>query len=76
MAALGWGLLRIAVPALTGLTIDRAITPHNHAVLIELVLAIVILAGFQAACAGTRRYWALRTSYRVEADLRSALTTA
>jgi len=73
VAALGWGLLRIAVPALTGLTIDRAITPHNHAVLIELVLAIVILAGFQAACAGTRRYWALRTSYRVEADLRSAL---
>lgn len=72
-AALCWGLLRIVVPWLTGLTIDRAITPHKHVVLIELVLTIVVLAGFQAICGGTRRYWAMRTSYRVEADLRSAL---
>ena len=68
-----WGCMRIVVPLLTGLTIDKAIVPHDTGLLLGFVTAIVLLAAVQATAAGTRRYWAMRTSYRVEADLRSEL---
>lgn len=72
-AGLTWGLLRLVVPVLTGRTIDKAIVPNNHALLVQMVLAIVGIVAVQATCAGLRRYWAMRTSYRVEADLRLEL---
>ncbi|MBK9341847.1 MAG: ABC transporter ATP-binding protein [Dehalococcoidia bacterium] len=72
-AGLSWGLLRLAAPIITGLTIDRAIVREDHGLLVRLVLALVVVVAFQAAFAGLRRYWAMRTSYRVEADLRMEL---
>jgi ATP-binding cassette, subfamily B, bacterial len=68
-----WGCMRIVVPYLTGVTIDRAIVPHDTSLLLGLVIALVALAAVQAFAAGTRRYWAMRTSYRVETDLRAEL---
>ncbi len=72
-AGLSWGLLRLVAPVLTGLTIDQAIVEKDHGLLVRLVAALVIVVAFQALFAGLRRYWAMRTSYRVEADLRLEL---
>ena len=72
-AGLSWGLLRLVAPILTGLTIDRAIERENLSLLTRLVIAIVVVVLFQAVFAGVRRYWAMRASYRVEADLRMDL---
>lgn len=72
-AGLSWGLLRLVAPVLTGLTIDRAIEREDHGLLTRLVIALVVVVAFQAMFAGLRRYWAMRTSYRVEADLRMEL---
>ena len=72
-AGLSWGLLRLVAPILTGLTIDRAIVKEDHGLLVRLVIALVVVVAFQATFAGLRRYWAMRTSYRVEADLRMEL---
>lgn len=72
-AGLSWGLLRLVAPILTGLTIDRAIVKEDHGLLVRLVIALVVVVAFQALFAGLRRYWAMRTSYRVEADLRMDL---
>lgn len=73
IAGLSWGLLRLVVPVITGLAIDRAIVHENHGLLVRLVVLLVVVVAFQAVFAGTRRYWALRTSYRIEADLRMEL---
>lgn len=73
IAGLSWGLLRLVVPVITGLAIDRAIVHENHGLLVRLVVLLVVVVTFQAVFAGTRRYWALRTSYRIEADLRMEL---
>ena len=72
-AGLLWGTIRIVIPYMTGLTIDRAVTPHKTGLLVELVVAIIVLSAVQAVAAGTRRYWAMRTGYRVETDLRGEL---
>ncbi|MBN9494245.1 hypothetical protein J0H33_13025 [bacterium] len=72
-AGLSWGLLRLVVPILTGLAIDRAIDGTHFSLLAILAGSIVAVVACQAVCAGLRRYWAMRTAYRVEADLRSAL---
>ena len=72
-AGLSWGLMRIVIPIVTGAAIDRAIIPHKSGLLVTLVLTLVGLAALQATFAGLRRYWAMRTSYRVETDLRSEL---
>ena len=72
-AGLSWGLLRLIVPILTGLAIDRAIDGKDMGLLATIAIAIVAVVALQAVCAGLRRYWAMRTAYRVEADLRSAL---
>jgi ATP-binding cassette subfamily B protein len=69
-AALSWGVLRLVVPVLTGLAIDKGIVRNDRSTLVALVVALVVVTAFQAIFAGTRRYWAMRTSYRVEADLR------
>jgi ATP-binding cassette subfamily B protein len=68
-----WGVFRLIVPVLTGMTIDKAIVPHKTGLLLELTVALVVVAAFQGICAGTRRYWATRTSYRIEADMRADL---
>jgi ATP-binding cassette subfamily B protein len=72
-AGLSWGGFRIVIPVITGLAIDHGIVPHDSRVLLGLVLLLVVLAAGQALSAGTRRYWAMRTAYRVETDLRSEL---
>jgi ATP-binding cassette subfamily B protein len=72
-AGLSWGLVRLVVPVITGLTIDRAIVKEDHGLLVRLVVLLVVVVAFQAVFAGMRRYWAMRTSYRIEADLRMEL---
>jgi ATP-binding cassette subfamily B protein len=74
--ALVWTGARIGMPLLIGETIDRAIDLPGGAdvdLLLALSLAIVFLAAVQGGAAAMRRYLAMRTSYRVEADLRTAL---
>lgn len=72
-AGLSWGLMRVVIPFVTGATIDRAIIPHETGLLLTLTATLVGLAALQAVFAGTRRYWAMRISYRVETDLRTEL---
>ncbi len=72
-AGLSWGLLRLVAPVLTGITIDEAIIPRKTGLLLGLVIALVTVVAFQALFAGLRRYWAMRTSYRIEADMRLEL---
>lgn len=74
--ALVWTGARIALPVLVGETIDRAIDLPGGAdvdLLLALCLAIVLLAAVQGGAAAMRRYLAMRTSHRLEADLRTAL---
>lgn len=73
VAGLSWGLLRLAGPLIVAYTIDQAILKEDHGLLVRLVAAFVTVSLVQAICAGLRRYWAMRTSYRVEADLRMEL---
>ena len=76
LAALLWTGARIGIPVLTGETIDRAIDVPGGAeldLLLALVLAVLGLAVLQGGAAALRRYSAMRTSYRVEADLRARL---
>ncbi|MGB2695025.1 MAG: ABC transporter transmembrane domain-containing protein, partial [Dehalococcoidia bacterium] len=76
VAALAWTLARLGIPILTGETIDRAIDlpggPDLN-LLLRLTLAVIGLAAAQGVAAALRRYYAMRTSYRVEADLRTRL---
>lgn len=72
-AGLSWGLMRVVIPIVTGATIDRAIIPHDTGLLLTLAATLAGLAAMQAIFAGTRRYWAMRISYRVETDLRTEL---
>jgi len=72
-AGLSWGLLRLVEPYLVGLAIDHAIVERDLGRLTRYVLAFIGVAAVLAACAGTRRYWAMRTSYRIETDLRLEL---
>ena len=72
-AGLSWGLLRLVEPYLVGLAIDHAIVERDLGMLTRYVLAFIGVAAVLAACAGTRRYWAMRTSYRIETDLRLEL---
>ncbi|MDP3768823.1 MAG: ABC transporter transmembrane domain-containing protein, partial [Dehalococcoidia bacterium] len=71
--ALVWSAARLSVPVLAGQTIDRAIRAERLGLLLVLAGAVVLVAAGQGLAAATRRYFAMRTSYRVEADLRSAL---
>lgn len=72
-AGLTWGLLRLVEPYLVGLAIDHAIVTGDLGLLARYVLAFVVVVAVLAVCAGTRRYWAMRTSYRIETDLRLEL---
>ena len=76
LAALAWTGARLAIPVVIGVTIDRAIDlpgGPDLGLLLTLALALVALAAVQGAAAATRRYFAMRTSHRVEADLRMRL---
>ncbi len=71
-----WSGGRIGIPILTGYTIDRAIDLPGGAdmgLLLTLALVVVAVAAVQGAAASARRYLAMRISYRVEANLRTAL---
>ncbi len=73
VAGLSWGVIRIVIPIVTGLTIDDAFEHGKTGLLLGLVLVLIGLAAGQATCGAMRRYWAMRTAYRIEADLRSDL---
>ena len=75
-AALFWTGARLSIPWITGKAIDEAIDlpgGTDTGLLLTLVLLIVGLAAAQGLMASMRRYFAMRTSYRVEADIRYAL---
>ena len=71
--ALVWSSARVALPLLTGKTIDEAIGGRNESLLLTFAFAIVGIAAIQGLAAAVRRYHAMSTSYRVEADLRADL---
>ena len=72
-AAFLWTGARLAVPVLIGETIDRAIVPGDSGLLLVLAIVIVLVVAGQGVAAAVRRFFAMRTSYRVEADLRTSL---
>lgn len=71
--ALVWASARVALPVLTGKTIDEAIGGRNESLLLTFALVIVGAAAIQGLAAAVRRYFAMSTSYRVEANLRADL---
>ena len=71
--ALVWSSARVALPLLTGKTIDEAIGGRNESLLLTFAFAIVGIAAIQGLAAAVRRYHAMSTSYRVEANLRAEL---
>ncbi|HEY8490401.1 MAG TPA: ABC transporter ATP-binding protein [Dehalococcoidia bacterium] len=71
--ALLWAGARVVIPVLTQVTIDDAIRPARANLLLVMALAVVGAAAVQGLAAGLRRYFAMRISYRIEADLRTAL---
>jgi ATP-binding cassette subfamily B protein len=71
--ALVWSGARVALPVLTGETIDEAIEGRDKDLLLTFAIVIVGVAAVQGLAAAVRRYFAMSTSYRVEADLRSEL---
>ena len=76
LAALGWSVARIVIPVLTGEAIDRALRASGGPdldLLLVFAIAIGAMAVLQAGSAAARRFYAMRTSYRIEADLRTVL---
>ena len=76
LSALVWTGARLSIPVLTGVAIDRAIDVPGGTdldLLLVLALTVVLVAALQGVAAAMRRYFAMRTSYRVEADLRASL---
>ncbi len=71
--ALVWSSARVALPILTGKTIDEAIGDRNESLLLTFAFAIVGIAAIQGLAAAVRRFMAMSTSYRVEANLRAEL---
>lgn len=71
--ALVWASARVALPVLTGRAIDEAIGDGNKSLLLTFALAILGAAAIQGLAAAVRRYMAMSTSYRVEANLRADL---
>jgi ATP-binding cassette, subfamily B, bacterial len=72
-AGLVWSGARLAIPILTGLTIDHAIDDGDKTLLLVLALTVVGVSAVQGLASGIRRYFAMSNSYRVESDLRAQL---
>lgn len=70
---LAWASARLALPVLTGITIDDAISEGRLGLLLALCGVVLAVVLGQALAAAMRRYFAMRTSYRIEADLRAGL---
>lgn len=68
-----WTTARLSLPVLAGVTIDNAIAAERLGLLLALTGIVFAVAVAQGLAAAFRRYFAMRTSHRVEADLRSAL---
>jgi len=68
-----WSAARLTLPVLAGETIDRAIRKDDLDLLLILATVIVLVAVGQGSAAAMRRFCAMRTAHRVEADLRTQL---
>ncbi len=68
-----WSSARLAIPVLAGVTIDKAIREDRLDLLLVLSAAVILIAFVQGLAAAARRYCAMRTAHRVEANLRTAL---
>lgn len=73
LAGLAWTAARLAIPVLTGITIDNAIGDRDKSLLLVLALTVAAVAAAQGLASGVRRYFAMSNSYRVESDLRAEL---
>ena len=72
-AALLWTIARLAIPVVIGATIDNAIDLPGGVdfdLLLWFAIGMLGLAALQGGGAAMRRYFAMRTSHRVEADIR------
>ena len=72
-AGLVWSSARIAIPILTGKTIDEAIGHGDKSLLLVLALGVTAAAAVQGLASGVRRYFAMSNSFRVESNLRADL---
>ncbi|MEO8458183.1 MAG: ABC transporter ATP-binding protein [Chloroflexota bacterium] len=73
LAGLFWTAARLAIPVLTGVTIDKAIGSKNTTQLFFLALAVILVSAGQGLASGVRRLYAMSNSFRVESDLRAEL---
>jgi ATP-binding cassette subfamily B protein len=73
LSGLVWSAARVAIPLLTGKTIDKAIDHGDKSLLLILALSVVGAAAVQGLASGVRRYFAMSNSYRVESNLRAEL---
>lgn len=73
VAGLAWTAARVAIPALTGIAIDKGIETGDHQAALRWTVAILVVGLAQAICTGVRRYAAFRLALRVETDLRMRL---
>jgi ATP-binding cassette subfamily B protein len=73
VAGLGWTAARVAIPTLTGLAIDRGITPGDGSATLRWTLVILLAGVVQGVSTGVRRYAAFRLALRVETDVRMRL---
>lgn len=68
-----WSGARLALPVLAGETIDRAIRKDDIDLLLLMSTVVILVALGQGSAAALRRFCAMRTAHRVEADLRTQL---
>ena len=72
-AGVVWTVARVAIPALTGIAIDRGVTPKDWSAARTWMLLILLVGIVQSVSTGLRRYIAFKLALRVETDLRMKL---
>jgi ATP-binding cassette subfamily B protein len=72
-AALLWSAAKVSVPLLVQFAVDRGILGRDGGDLLLAAGAVVAAGAVQAGAGAVRRYLAMATAYRAEADLRHRL---